>query len=100
MYLAAIQCGLPPGRWSLGFGYVGIGFDFLNLLGVAFAVRADEKDEFAGIPFRSDGAVDGVVAESRSVFEKFLGLGALSTKWLMEPCGEAKRLVGLSGSGA
>ena len=85
---------------ELGFGEVGIGFDFLNFLGVAFAVRADEKDEFVGIPFRSDGAVDGVVAESGSVFEKFLRVGAALDEVVDGTLWRRKRLVGLSGSGA
>jgi hypothetical protein len=90
---------------ELGFGEVGIAFDFLNLLGVAFAVRADEKDEFVGIPFPSDGAVDGVVAESGSVFEKFLRVGAAldevvdGTLWRSEAVGGLERIRSLNFGG-
>jgi hypothetical protein len=76
------------------------------LLGVAFAVRADETDEFVGIPFRSDGAVDGVVAESGSALEKFLGLGAAldevveGTLWPSEAVGGLERIRSLNLGGA
>jgi hypothetical protein len=72
------------------------------LLGVAFAGRADQKDEFVGIPFRSDGAVDGVIAEAGSVSEKFLGLGAAIDEvvdgalWRSEAVGGLERIRSLN----
>ena len=48
---------------------------FLDLIGVALAVRPDEQDKLVGIPLATDGTVNGMLAKARRSLEKIFGLG-------------------------
>jgi len=87
-----------PFRYQLGFGEVGVGFDFEDLLGVAFGVSADEENEFVGIPLGNvgaAGAVDGVIAEAGSGFEEVPGFGAALQEMIDGTLRGAEAVVGL-----
>lgn len=62
--------------WWLGFGVVGVGFHFFDLVGVAFAVGSDQENEFVGVPLLAVGAVGGVIAKAGSGLEETFGGGA------------------------
>jgi hypothetical protein len=65
-------------RSPSGFGVVGVGFDFEDLLNVAFGVGPDEQDEFVSVPLGAlaGGIIDSVIAETGCVPEEAFGFGA------------------------
>src|SRR5215470_11789891 len=84
---------------QLGFGEVGVGFDFLNLVGVAFAVRGDQQNKFVRVPLLTGGAVGSVIAEARSGFEEVLGLGAAGDEVVDGGLRRPEAVVGLDFGG-
>jgi hypothetical protein len=61
---------------GLLLGVVEVGFYFFDLVGVALGVGGGEEDEFIGIPFAADRAVDRMIAQAGCVFDKGFGFGA------------------------
>src|SRR5208282_5264562 len=70
----AQQCCAPKWKaerlgWWLGFGEIGVSFHFFNLIGVAFGMGGNEKDELVAIPLGARWAVGGVIAKTLRVHE-------------------------------
>jgi hypothetical protein len=94
--------GVPVARRPcvLGFGVVGVGFYFFDLVGVAFAVGGDQEDEFIGVPLLAGGAVCGVIAEAGCGLEEIFGGGAACDEVVDGGLRGAEAVGGLNGFGS
>ena len=73
---------------------VGVGFYFQDLLGVAFAVRGDQQDEFVAVQFCAHRAIDGVIAQTRRGLHEILGFGAAFDEVFQGTVGRAEAIRG------